>query len=183
MRMRSRRASLGTAVAAAALAAGCGAPPERNDTPSDLSPPAAPSIDVVQEPATHPAVVSGEASADSSAARATLESYYAAIGRGDYPQAYRLWSDSGRASGQTAAEFAEGYAETTSVRVTVGDGAIQGAAGSRYAEFPVEIHATTSDGIDQRFAGRYVLRRSVVDGATAEQREWRIYSAEVDRIQ
>jgi hypothetical protein len=33
----------------------------------------------------------------------------------------------------------------------------------------------------QHFTGRYTLRRVVVDGATAEQRRWHFYSAELHR--
>jgi hypothetical protein len=46
---------------------------------------------------------------------------------------------------------------------------------------PVVIYAVTNRGDEQRFDGRYVLRRSVVDGASAEQRRWHIYSADVRR--
>ena len=60
---------------------------------------------------------------------------------------------------------------------------IEGAAGSRYVEIPVRIAATLRDGSRESFSGHYVLRRSVVDGATAEQRAWRIYSAAIRRDQ
>lgn len=120
---------------------------------------------------------------DLRAAQSILESYYSAVDAKRYEQAYRLWSDSGRASGQTIDELRAGYAETATVRIDVGDGTLQGAAGSRYAEFPVEIHATAIDGTTQLFTGHYVLRRTVVDGATEEQRAWRIYSAEVRQVE
>lgn len=120
------------------------------------------------------------ASTDAAAAVAVLEQYYAAIDEGDYRTAYALWSDGGASSGQTFDEFAAGYENTASVRVEAGKpGRVEGAAGSRYVVIPVVVHATTSDGTPQRFVGGYTLRRSVVDGATAEQRNWRIYSAEV----
>ena len=38
-----------------------------------------------------------------------------------------------------------------------------------------------SDGRQQNYRGKYVLRRSMVDGATAEQRVWRIYSADIEK--
>jgi hypothetical protein len=44
---------------------------------------------------------------------------------------------------------------------------------------PLLIKARTKDGKEQNFWGQYVLRRSMVDGATPEQRSWRIYSAEI----
>ncbi|HTK39058.1 MAG TPA: hypothetical protein VL325_11245, partial [Pyrinomonadaceae bacterium] len=70
--------------------------------------------------------------------------------------------------------------QTRSTSVDIGEpGEIEGAAGSRYITFPVTVHAVTIDGKEQNFKGEYVLRRSVVDGATAEQRGWRIYSAKI----
>jgi hypothetical protein len=109
-----------------------------------------------------------------------IRRYYAAIQSGRYADAYALWSDSGRASGKTAREFADGFKETASVSVSVGDSArIEGAAGSQYATIPVVVDAVLTSGARQRFTGTYTLRRAMVDGATDEQRQWRIYSAEL----
>lgn len=165
------------------LLSACGDVSDRDDEAAS-APQSAPVSTSVAAPGSSADSIIQEAemSADSSAARATIEAYYAAINSGDHLRAYQLWSDSGRASGQTAEEFIEGYAETSSVQVVVGDGIVEGAAGSRYVELPVEIRAVTRDGSEQHFAGRYVLRRSVVDGATPEQRSWHIYSAEVGRV-
>lgn len=113
-------------------------------------------------------------------AAAVIESYYAAIGAGEYERAYALWSDQGRTSGQTLEEFRSGFEETASVEVETGEpGRIEGAAGSRYVEIPVQIRATTRSGVEQRFSGTYMLRRSVVDGARPDQRMWRIASADI----
>lgn len=118
-------------------------------------------------------------SGDAAAATRVIEQYYEAINVRDYPRAWSLWSDSGRASGQTLPEFAAGFAETSQVRVDVGaPGRIEGAAGSRFIALPVTIHAVEVAG-SRSFAGTYTLRRSVVDGATQEQRSWRIHSADI----
>jgi hypothetical protein len=62
--------------------------------------------------------------------------------------------------------------------VEIGEpGRVVGAAGSRFVEIPVVVRATTEDGVEQRYSGSYVLRRTVVDGSTAEQRRWHLYSA------
>lgn len=107
-----------------------------------------------------------------------IRRYYASIQSRQYKDAYALWSDSGRASGKTAQEFAAGFGGTESVSVSVGDSAdIEGAAGSQYATIPVVVSATLHSGEHQRFVGTYTLRRSMVDGASPEQRKWRIYSA------
>lgn len=114
------------------------------------------------------------------AAVAVLRDYYEAINSGDFGRAYVLWSDEGRASGQSPQQFAAGFADTTGVSVEMqAPGRVDAAAGSRYIEVPVTITATHRDGSQHRLVGKYVLRRAVVDGATPEQRAWRIASADL----
>src|SRR3546814_16861222 len=74
--------------------------------------------------------------------------------------------------------FADGFADTAQVVATLGEpGRVDPGAGQRYIQIPVGITATTSDGSVRRSAGTYTLHRTVVDGATADQRAWRIASA------
>lgn len=114
---------------------------------------------------------------------AVIRDYYAAINRRDYAAAHALWSDGGRASGQSVQQFADGFADTTGVSVEIlAPGQVDAAAGSRYIEVPVAITATHSDGRQQRFVGAYTLRRAVVDGATADQRAWRIGTADLREV-
>lgn len=106
--------------------------------------------------------------------------YYQAIAAKNYDDAYALWSNRGKASGQSAREFARGFAQTARVHVTVTDSVrLEGAAGSQYATVPVFVDAVQNDDRTQHFSGTYTLRRSMVDGATAEQRQWRIESADL----
>jgi hypothetical protein len=115
---------------------------------------------------------------------AVIDAYYAAIAANQYPRAYALWSGGGQASGQTAQQFAAGFADTASVSVVVGaPGRVDAAAGSRYIEVPVAVTATRRDGSLHRYAGAYTLRRAVVDGATDEQRAWRLASADLREVQ
>lgn len=124
-----------------------------------------------------------EASDGAEAALTVLQEYYAAINGRDYDRAYRFWSGEGSASGQSLDQFRKGFADTAAVEIRTGTpGRIDPAAGSRYIEIPIEITATTIAGQAQRFRGHYVLRRSVVDGATAEQRQWHIASAKISRV-
>jgi len=112
-----------------------------------------------------------------------IRRYYAAINQRGFDQAYRLWSQGGRASGQTLREFRNGYAQTDTVAVEItGRIAMEGAAGSQYATVPVLVSARLQNGRQQRFAGTYTLRRSMVDGATAQQRAWRIYQAALSPV-
>ena len=109
-----------------------------------------------------------------------LRDYYAAINARDYGRAYRLWSQNGAASGQGPQQFANGFADTTGVSVDIGTpGDEDAGAGQRYIEIPVTVTATHADGSQHRYAGSYVLHRTVVDGASAEQRAWRISSAKL----
>jgi len=111
-----------------------------------------------------------------------IRRYYQAIDGRDFRAAYALWVSDGAASGQSFAQFAAGFDGTARVAATVGaPGRVEGAAGSRYVTVPVTVRAETSKGEQQRFTGTYTLRRSVVDGATASQRQWRIYSAAMSR--
>lgn len=126
-------------------------------------------------------VVPGEPSAAD--AVAVLRDYYAAIGAQDYARAHALWSDGGSASGQTLEQFANGFANTASVVAEPGEpGRVEPAAGSRYIEVPVSITATRDDGSVHRYLGNYTLRRAVVDGASAEQRAWRIATADIREV-
>ncbi|WP_123768634.1 hypothetical protein [Vulcaniibacterium tengchongense] len=112
-----------------------------------------------------------------------VRDYYAAIDRGDYARAYALWSDGGRASDRTLEQFAQGFADTVSVEVEVmAPGPVDAGAGQRHIEVPVALTATHRDGGRHRFVGAYTLRRAVVDGATPEQRAWRIGSADLREV-
>ena len=113
-----------------------------------------------------------------------VQEYYKAINARDHRKAYELWSGKGEASGKSFEAFREGFAETVSTEIdTSGEpGTPEGAAGSQYIGIPGIITARTTDGKTQKFWGEYVMRRSMVDGATAEQREWRIYSAKFRQL-
>jgi hypothetical protein len=98
----------------------------------------------------------------------------------DYGHAYALWSQQGAASGQGPQQFANGFADTSEVSVQIGTpGAEDAGAGQRYIEIPVTVTAIHADGSRHSYAGSYVLHRTVVDGASAEQRAWRISSAKL----
>lgn len=113
-----------------------------------------------------------------------LQNYYQAINARNYEQAYADWYNQGQASGQSLAEFSQGYANTNSVMVEVtGVARIEGAAGSSYATLPVTITATATSGQTQRFGGTYVLRKVNDEVRTpVADRGWRIYSADITQL-
>lgn len=115
-----------------------------------------------------------EASSDGQAAVTVIEEYYEAIDAREYGRAFSLWRGDGP-PGQSLEDFTAGFAQTAAVEVIPGDPSrVEGAAGSRFVTVPVTITATHSDGTVQRFRGTYTLQRSVVDGASPNEREWRI---------
>jgi hypothetical protein len=163
------------------LAVGCQerAAPAQETAPA--TPTATPTGVVEAQPAPLPAdSVSAPAADTASDPAAVLRRYYAAINARDYRQAYAQWGADGGASKQTFEVFATGFAQTKRVEATIGKpGRVEGAAGSRYVEVPVEIRAETMGGEAQHFSGFYALRQVVADGATKEQRQWHLYSADL----
>ncbi len=125
----------------------------------------------------------GEPTAEDAAA--VLDQYFSAIGTGNYEAAYNLWRNEGEASGQTYDEFVEGFGQTASISWEIGEpGDIDAGAGQRYIEVPVRIVARTTGGESQQFQGVYVLHHTAdIEGATPEQRLWRLDSAEVEVVE
>jgi hypothetical protein len=105
-----------------------------------------------------------------------VRTYYALIGRGDYAAARALWEDRGAASGMSAEAFAASFARYRDYRAEVGaPGRVDPGAGQRYVAVPVRVHGTLRDGGRPfNMEGSLILHRTVVDGATAEQKSWRI---------
>ncbi len=114
---------------------------------------------------------------------ALVRAYYEAINAGDFSRALGLWSDGGKASGQSPQQFTDGFAGTRAVSVDIlPPGRIGSAAGSRYIEVPLALSATQNDGNVRNYVGAYTLRRTVGDGATPEQHGWRIASADIREV-
>lgn len=131
--------------------------------------PAAINDDSAQADATDPSNAQAEPGAE--AAVAMLRDYYAAINARDFSRAYSLW----RQNPQTPAQFADGFAGTTGVSVEIGmPGPVDAGAGQRSIEIPVRLDATQADGRVDRYAGRYLLHRSAVEGGNPD---WRIERA------
>ncbi len=113
----------------------------------------------------------------------TLREYYANINSRSFARAYTLWSGNGNASGQSPQQFADGFVDTTGVSVEIQQPTgMDAAAGSRFIQVPVAIAATRRDGSLRKYVGTYTLRYSVVDGATPDQRNWRISAADLREV-
>lgn len=105
-----------------------------------------------------------------------VQTYFALIESGKYAQAWRLWGDGGRASGMSEAAFAASFAKYAAYHAEVGaPGDVEAGAGQRYVTVPVRVYGTLGDGRRPfELRGPVTLHRTEVDGATAEQRSWRI---------
>ena len=108
-----------------------------------------------------------------------IRNYYRWINQRKYEGAFGIWEkreDGNAANGQSFEKFKNGFGETATVSVEIGEpGEIEGAASSNYIEIPVVISATTKSGQAQKFAGTYTMRSSNI----ANDRSWYIYSAKV----
>lgn len=115
------------------------------------------------------------------AARGVVESYYAAIDRGNFRGAYALWDDGGKASGKSYARFRQGFAATAHTRVVTGTPRDADAGMSqRWITVPVDVYASLKNGQRQHFRGSYTLHR-VVEGVSANPADsrWHLYKAKL----
>lgn len=109
-----------------------------------------------------------------------VQTYYALIGAGKYADAWKLWGDAGKASGQSVDAFAAGFAKYSEYRANVGaPGREDAGAGQRYVTVSVQPYARLKDGKAAYWIGSVVLHRTVVDGAPAEEKMWRIKSIDL----
>ena len=113
-----------------------------------------------------------------------IQTYYALIGEAKYRQAWALWRDHGKGSQMTADAFAASFGKYSEYHANVGaPGAVDAGAGQRYVEVPVQVYGrvkATRKPFNLR--GTATLHRTEVDGATAEQRAWRIDRIAVTQI-
>jgi hypothetical protein len=98
-----------------------------------------------------------------------------------FAEAYQLWSDSGRASGLSEAEFIAAYDKYAEIHSEVGaPGQTEGAAGSIYVDVPFRLYGKLKSGLPFNQVGAVTLRRvNDVPGSTEEQRRWHIYKSEL----
>lgn len=111
-----------------------------------------------------------------------VQRYYALIESGRYRQAWALWGNGGADSKQSAAAFVAGFGKYREYHANIGaPGDVDAGAGQRYVTVPVQVYARLSDGRPDYRLGNVVLHRvdAGIDGATAEQKQWRIRSIDL----
>lgn len=110
-----------------------------------------------------------------------VQRYYALIGVKKYAQAWALWENVGKASGMSAQAFAASFDKYSAYNAQIGaPGAIDAGAGQRYVTVPVQVYGRLKAGNRPfNMSGTVTLHRAVVDGATQEQKSWRIRDADI----
>ncbi len=100
---------------------------------------------------------------DSSTATGLIQSYFNAINRFEYLRAYSYW----RNPSTTFAQFQQGYADTSSVQLTIGPVGHDEGAGQIYFTVGVALVAQTTNNQTQTFIGCYAMHMSqpVIQGA------------------
>lgn len=110
-----------------------------------------------------------------------VQTYFALIGEGKYRQAWALWGNKGAASGKSGEAFAASFASYSEYHANIGaPGDIDAGAGQRYVTVPVQAYARLKSGGPAYWIGSVVLHRTGdIDGATAEDKAWRIKSVDL----
>ncbi|MCW3847122.1 MliC family protein [Sphingomonas sp. LB-2] len=110
-----------------------------------------------------------------------VQTYYAHLEQGDFRKAWLLWGQNGEASGMSAAAFAASFDRYSEYHANIGaPGEIDAGAGQRYVTVPVQVYGRLKAGNRAFYMlGTVTLHRTVADGATLEQKSWRISSADI----
>ncbi|WP_233503333.1 MliC family protein [Sphingomonas psychrotolerans] len=166
----------------AALPADTPAPapaPEPSASPAPLNPPAPGQPGGLDDDRTP--VSEAPFTEDSAQGAANVvQTYYALLGEGKYGQAYRLWEPGG--AGMDARAFAASFGRYSEYHANIGaPGRIDAGAGQRYVTVPVQVYGRLKQGAREfNMRGSVTLHRTAdIDGATADQRRWRIRSTDI----
>jgi hypothetical protein len=89
-------------------------------------------------------------------AASLVKSLYNAINRKEYARAWSYYGDEKPSA--TLESFTDGYKDTKSIDLRIGEITSQGAAGSTFFNVPVAIEATAADDRSKVFAGCYTAR-------------------------
>lgn len=113
-------------------------------------------------------------------ARNVLLSFARALELKEFDQAWELLSDNDQQVWPKAS-FTKLFADFTAITVAIGDGRVEGAAGSSYYTAPLTVTAIDRGGRPVRLGGDTRLRRvNDVDGATAAQLRWHLDHVSLD---
>lgn len=123
-----------------------------------------------------------EAERGEEGARNLLLAWASAMEDRAFDAAYALFGDYADRIGQNASEYLATFADYRTVRATIGEGELEGAAGSIYYEVPVALSGMMTNGGTYLREGKITLRRvNDVPGATPSQLRWHLERLEWDR--
>jgi len=169
-----RGAALG--LAGLALLAGCG---EAKRVPAAEAP--VRQAEAVPAASAGPPVLTDAAERGEKGARNVLLEFARAIEMKRFGEASALLGPAGAQWGE--GELARRFAGMGRLTVAVGDGTMEGAAGSSYYSVPLSVTGADREGRLARIAGEAVVRRvNDVDGATAAQLRWHFASLRLDGV-
>jgi len=167
------------------LLAACGPSAEEGEQAAAPAPAAASqraSPAPTQTPDYSPPPLSPDAAKGEAGARNVLLSWARAVEERAFAQAYALYGKDGPADGTSEADFAADFARYRTITAEIGEGEVEGAAGSLYYAVPVELSGTLRDGSSYSRSGTITLRRvNDVPGALDWQLAWHIEKIEWDR--
>lgn len=107
-----------------------------------------------------------------------VQRYFALIEARKFGEAWTLWEDGGKASGNSVEQFAADFGAFSEYHANVGaPGEVEAGAGQRYVSVPVVVYGKRKSN-GQRFdaKGDVTLHLTVVDGASEAQKHWHISS-------
>jgi hypothetical protein len=167
MKQHKMAIRLGCSVAVLFVLAACGLSSAQPTLPTSApAPTAAP-----QPPESAPVTQPPAGLTDTTSAVQVVLDYYHAIVEKQYDAAYGLWAQNGMASGQTRAEFEQGYAGTARVSVLLDKPTTSHNAVVVPSTILSVLNQPNQDQKPQRFTGTYTLSR--------EGESWRIVSANI----
>jgi hypothetical protein len=173
------------------------APATSTPVPTTSTPQPSPTLDAttptaVAQPSSSPAAPPNAANEDGvDAAVQRLADYFYVLNDRQFTNAYAYWDRGGAASGQTAAEFASGFADTVQIDMQFGSDVHYEATDERGSSatsdsvtLPVTLLSAINDPASQplgqrvqTFRGTYVMKR--VAEPVSDPRSWRIASARI----
>lgn len=118
--------------------------------------------------------------AEEMSASRVLMRWAAAMERRDWAAARREWGPAGDTAGPSEQDMARNFEDYAQIDVAIGQGQVEGAAGSLYYQVPVTITGTTRAGEPYRLEGPVTLRRvNDVPGASPEALSWHLSRSEI----
>ncbi len=158
------------------IANGPASPEPTAQQPTPPAPPPVPPAPPGPSPVPPPPPLKPEAAKGEKGARAVLLTWARALENHEFGLAWEQFRHP--PAGRNG--YVKWWQRYRTITVSLGDGTVEGGAGSLYYEVPVTLTGETVGGEPYRLEGTVVLRRANdVDGATPQQLQWHIDTADL----